>query len=755
VRQRQPSLSPSQAIAQARREFHQAASAILVTALRAARTARPKCHWGYYGEMSACSLRSPCTEPGPDGTDPLCGYDHPTEGAALRAIAEQHRPVWDESDRLFPSIYFQGIQPSGSINSYACMDAHFRGARCRNYTLAQNRAMIHSTIAQAMRSAAPAASTNVQGTAPVKGKPVLPYMWQYCDSLFPCFQNSTFSLTRWGLEASMRLPYDLGAAGLVIWVDAEEANRLPELHRLVASETGPLARELLDSVATCATQQCSGHGRCQTLPALPPPPPLPPAPPAPPPPGCLKSCALTPCGKCATGCPSDSKGCRMPDGRAASKNECVCNEDKILCKGNLTLCPPPPPTLTVTLKTKCVCDPGYSGAGCEAVQPSPVKTDDWLSPVWSGLQPCDDSCAAEKPRQGFSLLPNMTHTAIYLGAHSYGTYNHGPIPYWWGGSYFVAWHNAPMYAGHHMRVLLSTSADAVTWSRPTQLFPNVSAAAAQQEGSVLEEPFWEQQGRLYAFAHLDVDDIPDSPAQHGSPINFLISRRVFSPQRFGPIFWATDHPPPTSWFGFPLYTAPDAQTQADMKRFLSSLLSEYVPLEPSSEETNERAIYVYPRSGQGVTLVQLVCKNHDTAACRIPRTCSAAVCNSHVPALRQAEPSCFLASTCTLPATHSSAAAPPTQRIDSPATGSWHFASLDVVLHGVLQSSRAPNHRPSMLNCSWSPAVPSNIPDAPSNYCTSTLPDGRIYLLSNPLTYLNISYDQCSPPTFGQVAIRW
>ena len=40
VRKRQPSLSPAEAIAQARREYHQAASAILVTALRAARSAR-------------------------------------------------------------------------------------------------------------------------------------------------------------------------------------------------------------------------------------------------------------------------------------------------------------------------------------------------------------------------------------------------------------------------------------------------------------------------------------------------------------------------------------------------------------------------------------------------------------------------------------------------------------------------------------------------------------------------------------------
>ena len=67
--------------------------------------------------------------------------------------------------------------------------------------------------------------------------------------MFPCNKNSTFHLTGWGLQASMVLPFELGAKGLVIWVDAEEVHRLPELEKLVSEETGPLARELQQSVA--------------------------------------------------------------------------------------------------------------------------------------------------------------------------------------------------------------------------------------------------------------------------------------------------------------------------------------------------------------------------------------------------------------------------------------------------------------------------------------------------------------------------
>ena len=180
----------------------------------------------------------------------------------------------------------------------------------------------------------------------------------------------------------MSLPYELGAAGVVVWVDMEETTRTAELEGLVrlhinprgdslrvrfyrvvwsarralvscglsrtsierhalttmfglraqvSTETGPLAQELLRSIANCSTQHCSGHGRCQQLPSLPA------FPPVPAPPGCLKSCDATPCGECATGCPPDEKSCKLPSGRVSSRNLCLCNDHHTQCRGNATL----------------------------------------------------------------------------------------------------------------------------------------------------------------------------------------------------------------------------------------------------------------------------------------------------------------------------------------------------------------------------------------------------------------------------------
>ena len=101
-------------------------------------------------------------------------------------------------------------------------------------------------------------------------------MWQYCDRMFPCNLNSTFHLTqsvlsillhtvcpsfrvrflhalprllrewqilntdiasRYGLRTSMALPFELGAAGVVVWVDVEETARTTELEGLVRFNT--------------------------------------------------------------------------------------------------------------------------------------------------------------------------------------------------------------------------------------------------------------------------------------------------------------------------------------------------------------------------------------------------------------------------------------------------------------------------------------------------------------------------------------
>lgn len=130
----------------------------------------------------------------------------------------------------------------------------------------------------------------------------------------------------------------------------------------VSGTTGPLARELLRSIAECSTQQCSGHGRCRQLPSLPGFPPLPA------PPGCLRTCDATPCGRCVTGCPPDEKACKLPSGQASSRNLCLCNEHHTQCRGNISLCPPhpvPPAPAPVPRTVACVCDPGYTGAHCK------------------------------------------------------------------------------------------------------------------------------------------------------------------------------------------------------------------------------------------------------------------------------------------------------------------------------------------------------------------------------------------------------
>jgi hypothetical protein len=43
--------------------------------------------------------------------------------------------------------------------------------------------------------------------------------------------------SRYGLRTSMALPFELGAAGVVVWVDVEETARTTELEGLVRFNT--------------------------------------------------------------------------------------------------------------------------------------------------------------------------------------------------------------------------------------------------------------------------------------------------------------------------------------------------------------------------------------------------------------------------------------------------------------------------------------------------------------------------------------
>ena len=284
VLKRQPELTHTEAAAIASREYSESATAIMVGALKAAKAARPLCHWGYWG--LPCTYPLPCAGTRPAGEsgagEPLCGFDHPKIGPALRAQAQQMQPIVDASDTLYPEIYPPSVGPDEGFKTeharnrarYLCQynltNPHTPAAlkpHCRTVSLAMLRAGIRSTIGQAVRSAASV------GTRHNRTPMVIPYLWQWCGTAFPCFEaNASHHLSREGIEASLRLPYELGADAEVIWVGGEEAScknastGAPaecEAGELLTKMTGPLSQQLLEEAAQCSTQHCSGHGRCR------------------------------------------------------------------------------------------------------------------------------------------------------------------------------------------------------------------------------------------------------------------------------------------------------------------------------------------------------------------------------------------------------------------------------------------------------------------------------------------------------------
>ena len=91
--------------------------------------------------------------------------------------------------------------------------------------------------------------------------------------------------------------------------------------------------------------------------------------------------------------------------------------------------------------------------------------------------------------------------------------------------------------------------------------------------------------------------------------------------------------------------------------------------------------------------------------------------------------SCLVASTCTLGAAAPAVTAP--TGVCRPTTGCWHGG----LLPAPTKESDGPEASPTGefgRACEWSAPVYTTIPDSPSRTCAAPLPDGSIYLLSNP-----------------------
>ena len=279
----------------------------------------------------------------------------------------------------------------------------------------------------------------------------------------------------------------------------------------------------------------------------------------------------------------------------------------------------------------------------------------------------------------------------------------------------MSWAGAPIDEGVQERALCAYSADLTAWSEPVTLFPNVSTAADfDPVQGTNNENFWETPGgsaatpsRLYAFGSIIVDDDPALPRQKGSLIQFLLGRRLEVTDgklSLGPIFWATDAPPP-DLLGYPLHSEVEGDrfARADMALYLGSLLSEFVPGEAQyNHELSERSLYTVPNTSPP-QLVQLVrMDSNDTVCPLVTRAATCSACGGNV------SKSCMLASTCTLEGleddvhgSDGSGAAEPAADYCRIATGSYH-------LWPVAGAKRRPR-------CRWSEGVPSTIPDGPSS----------------------------------------
>ena len=58
-----------------------------------------------------------------------------------------------------------------------------------------------------------------------------------------------------------QVPYEVGAAGVVIYQEKEAIHEPDQLAQQLATVTGPYGRELLAEIKECAKERCSGHGR--------------------------------------------------------------------------------------------------------------------------------------------------------------------------------------------------------------------------------------------------------------------------------------------------------------------------------------------------------------------------------------------------------------------------------------------------------------------------------------------------------------
>jgi hypothetical protein len=205
VKDAHPSWNATLVVPEARRQFEAAALDWMVQTLETCREVRPKARWGFYGSF----------------------YSH-----------QYPRALWKAMGALYPQVYLYSDAPTNSSAAHAA-----------------RRRRVGALVALAV---------NVSRGLEAEGwprPPVLPFAWQRYPS------GGKALLDEADLASELLAPYNHGADGLVLWGDDPEG--AASYWDYVANVSGPMLRSFELRVDACARANCSGHGRCLSVP-LPP-----------------------------------------------------------------------------------------------------------------------------------------------------------------------------------------------------------------------------------------------------------------------------------------------------------------------------------------------------------------------------------------------------------------------------------------------------------------------------------------------------
>lgn len=211
-------------------------------------------------------------------------------------------------------------------------------------------------------------------------------------------------------------------------------------------------------------------------------------------------------------------------------------------------------------------------------------------PFWSCPKP-----NASKPLGGYRKLNVSFTSAVYLANISFGTYNHNvQLDYQSNVGFVVAWKNGLADEDENgQRILLSTSADARVWNAIQTVFPNLTTSEMK---AVMEpSPFIRVNGRVYAAASPGVFNRTHDASAQGSQCSLwpspldprncgpptdenpilhykhtLLLREVRQGGSLGEMFWASYEAPKlfagaTRKFNIPTLRQMDSQTQNDVQ----------------------------------------------------------------------------------------------------------------------------------------------------------------------------------------------